>query len=209
MQKDIRRRLVEAGKKMAPLTVGSGGNLSAKDPDKGVIWISPTAIACHQMKVGDLVGIDETGQVVAGSGKPSSETPLHLALYRLRPEIEAVVHTHSIFATTLACLHMEIPAVHYLVGLAGRKVPLAPYALFGTPELAEAVSGAMADADAALMANHGLVAVGKDPETAFKLAAQVEFVARLYYQCLAVGRPQILSRDQMDRVRLSLKSYGS
>ncbi len=208
MKKDIRRSLVDYGKRIEPLTSGSGGNLSARDPDTGIIWISPTGIACHDMKAGDLVGIDENAKVVSGNGRPSSETPLHLELYRKRPEIGAVVHTHSVFATTLACLHVEIPAVHYLVGLAGEKVPLAPYALFGTPELGKAVAETMARADAALMANHGLVAVGTDLGAAFNLAEQIEFVARIYYQCLAAGKPALLSCDQMRQVRRRLANYG-
>ncbi len=208
MKKDIRHSLVDYGKRIAPLTTGSGGNLSARDPDTGIIWISPTGMACHQMKTADLVGIDESAKVVSGSGRPSSEAPLHLELYKNRPEVGAVVHTHSTYATTLACLHVEIPALHYLVALAGEKVPLAPYAPFGTPELGKVVAKAMINANAALMANHGLVTVGTDIEAAFNLAEQIEFLARIYYQCLAVGKPVLLSADQMRQVRRRLAVYG-
>lgn len=208
MHDDIRKALVVYGKKMAELTVGSGGNLSARCPGKKLIWISPTGIECHAMKTDDVLGIDTEGKVEVGSGKPSSEILLHLALYRSRPEIGAVVHTHSTYATTCACLHLEIPAIHYLIGLAGEKIPLAPYALFGTAELAEKVSGVMTESDAALLANHGLVTVGKNLAAAFNLAQQVEFVARLYCQCLAIGKPKLLDRSQIQQARQKFKTYG-
>jgi L-fuculose-phosphate aldolase len=119
-----------------------------------------------------------------------------------------VVHTHSPFATTLACLHWEIPAVHYLVGFAGRRVPLAPYATFGSPELGRGAAAAMGEADAVLLANHGLVAVADTLARAMAVAEQVEFVARVYYQARVAGDPVLLDGEEMARVRAKLVRYG-
>lgn len=141
--------------------------------------------------------------------KPSSEAEFHLALYRHRPEINAVVHTHSPYATTFACLAREIPPVHYLVAFAGKKVPVAPYATFGTKQLADNIVSTISDYYATLLANHGLVAVGNTMQNAFNTAEEIEFVARICYQTECIGRPDILTDTEMERVIEKFKSYGS
>ena len=120
-------RLLEAG-----LTTGTGGNLSVFSRRQGLLAISPSGVEYREMKAEHVPLVDCSGVAIDGECKPSSELGFHLALYRERPDIGAVVHTHSVYATTMACLHWEIPAVHYLVGFSGHKVPLAPYATFGT-----------------------------------------------------------------------------
>ncbi len=139
---------------------------------------------------------------------PSSELGFHLSVYRTRPDVQAVVHTHSPYATTMACLGWEIPAVHYLVGFAGKKVPLAPYATFGTPELAGNVAEHIGGYNALLLANHGLLAVGGNMDAAFAAAEEIEFVARIYYQTLSVGKPVILPEEEMETVLEKFKTYG-
>ncbi|MBF0468417.1 MAG: class II aldolase/adducin family protein [Desulfamplus sp.] len=141
--------------------------------------------------------------------KPSSEWGFHLALYRHRADINAVVHTHSPYATTFACLNREIPPVHYLVAFAGKKVPVAPYATFGTSALADNILATINDYNAILLANHGLVAVGITLPDAFNTAEETEFVARVCFQAESLGRPVLLPDDEMDRVIDKFKHYGS
>ena len=146
---------------------------------------------------------------MAGGRRPSSELGFHLALYRHRPEVGGIVHTHSPYATTLACLNWEIPPVHYLVGFAGPKVPVAPYATFGSEALAGHVRDTMGSGyNAVLLANHGLVAVGIDLARAFDTAEEVEFVARVFCQAKAIGDPVTLGKAEMARVMAKFETYG-
>lgn len=205
-----RQALVHHGQQLltSGLTTGTGGNLSLMDPRRAWVAITPSGIAYERMVPEDIVILDMAGEVVEGHRKPSSEAGLHIALYRKRTDVRAVVHTHSVYATTLACLHWEIPAVHYLVGFSGLKVPLAPYATFGSRELADNLAETIADFNAVLMANHGLVTVGDDLPQAFATAEEIEFVARLYYQARLAGAPKILPEDEMGRVLKKFETYG-
>lgn len=210
IKKNDKEDVVRYGLKMLAqgLTTGTGGNLSVYDRQAQQVAITPSGMDYDVIRAEDIVVCDIQGRVVEGCGKPSSELGFHLALYRHRKDVNAVVHTHSPFATTLACMHLEIPAVHYLVGFAGSKVPLAPYATFGTPALADAIVSTIADYNAVLLANHGLVAAGGNLGAAFTVAEEIEFVARVYYQALAAGEPKCLSTQQMTAALDRFKSYG-
>ncbi|MDJ0781005.1 MAG: class II aldolase/adducin family protein [Desulfosarcinaceae bacterium] len=201
--------IVAVGRKMAAagLTTGSGGNISALD-DGGRVTITPSGIAYADLTPEQLVVTDRRGERLADGLTPSSELGFHLALYDHRPDIRAVVHTHSVYATTFACLREEIPAVHYLVGYCGHKVRVAPYATFGTPALAAGIIATIGEDQAVLLANHGLVAVGPSLTRAFAVAEEIELVARLYYQTRAIGRPHILSEAEMNAVLEKFKGYG-
>ena len=206
-----RQAVVDGGNAMvrAGLTAGTGGNLSRICRRRGLIAISPSGLDYGAMRPEDVTLVDLDGRTVEGAYKPSSELGFHLALYQRRPAVGAVVHTHSVYATTLACLGWELPAVHYLVGFAGRKVPLAPYATFGTDELAASVATTLGSQfNAVLLANHGLVAVGGDMHAALNTAEEVEFVARIYYQAKCAGSPVLLSDGEMDVVIEKFKTYG-
>ncbi len=205
-----REAIVKFGRKMitSQLTTGAGGNLSIFDRASGRVSISPSGIEYFDLQPEDVVVTDLDGKVIEGQYTPSSELGFHLALYRQRPDVNAVLHTHSVYATTIACLGWEIPAVHYLVGFSGHKVPLAPYATFGTPELARNVATGIGDYNAVLLANHGLVAVGADLSRAFNTAEEIELVARIYYQTKSVGDPVILPGEEMDRVLDKFATYG-
>ncbi len=205
-----RQQIVDYGLKMIScgLTTGSGGNLSILDPESGLIAIGPSGVDYADVTVTDVVLVDRDGQQVEGELKPSSELSFHLALYRQRPEITAVVHTHSVYATTMACLNWEIPAVHYLVAFSGDKVPLAPYATFGSKELADNVANYIGDYNALLLANHGLVAIGTGMKHAFNVAEEIELVARIYYQAKSVGTPVLVADDEMTVVKEKFASYG-
>ncbi len=197
------RKLISAG-----LTTGTGGNLSLFNRPENLVAISPSGTEYGNTQPEDIVILDLAGNVVEGRLKPSSELDFHLALYKRRPDIHAVVHTHSTYATTIACLNREIPAVHYLVGFAGNKVPVAPYATFGTPALAANITETIGEYNAVLLANHGLVAVGPTMIKAFSIAEQVEFVARIYYQTRCIGDPAILPDKEMETVIRKFGSYG-
>lgn len=206
-----RQAIVDGGNAMvrAGLTAGTGGNLSLVCRRRGLIAISPSGVDYAAMRPQDVALVDLKGHTVGGVFKPSSELGFHLMLYRRRPAINAVVHTHSVYATTLACLGWELPAVHYLVGFAGRKVPVAPYATFGTDALAASVAATLgADYNAVLLANHGLVAVGHDLQAALNTAEEVEFAARVYYQARCAGQPVLLPDREMDVVIEKFKTYG-
>lgn len=205
-----RKLVVEFGRKLVTsgLTTGSGGNLSLINRRQGLVAIGPSGVDYFEITPGLVVLVDLEGNQVDGPGCPSSELGFHLALYQDRPEAMAVVHTHSPYATTLACLGWELPPAHYLVGFAGAKVPVAPYHTYGTPELARAVVETMRGYNAVLLANHGLAAVGATLPRAFAVAEEIEFAARVYYQAKAVGRPKILSPRQMEKVLAKFETYG-
>jgi L-fuculose-phosphate aldolase len=205
-----RQKIVDYGLKMirSGLTTGSGGNLSILSLDANLIAISPSGIDYHDVTIADVVVVDRAGNWVEGERKPSSELGFHLALYDVREDITAVVHTHSVYATTMACLHWEIPAVHYLVAFSGDKVPLAPYATFGSDALAENIVASIGDYNAVLLANHGLVAVGHDLAKAFNTAEEIELVARIYYQAKSLGEPVLVDDEEMKVVTEKFRSYG-
>lgn len=205
-----RQEIVDYGLKMvrSGLTTGSGGNLSILSPVENLIAISPSGIDYHDVTAADVVVVDRVGQVVAGERKPSSELGFHLALYVAREEITAIVHTHSVYATTIACMHWEIPAVHYLVAFSGDKVPLAPYATFGSDQLADNIIASIGAYNAVLLANHGLVTVGKDMKNCFNVAEEIELVARIYYQTKTIGQPVLVDAEEMQRVADKFGSYG-
>ncbi len=207
---DERNSIVEYGKKLitSRLTTGTGGNLSIYNRSEGLIAIKPSGVEYFKMKPEDVVIITSEGEIVEGSLKPSSEFRFHLDLFKHRIDVNAIVHTHQVYATTIACMNWELPAVHYMVGLSGDKVPLAKYATYGTQELSDHIIEAIGSYNACLMANHGIVAVGSNIDRAFNVAEEIEFVSQLYLQSKSMGDPVILSSDEMANVRKKFSSYG-
>lgn len=206
-----RELLAEYGRKMsaAGLSVGTSGNLSIYDPETGLMAITPSGVAYEDTTAADIVLTDLDAHVVEGSRKPSSEWALHTLFYKSHPDARAVVHTHSVYCTTLAALGLPLRAVHYAMAGAGvAEVPCAPYRLFGTVELAEAAVEACGESNAVLLANHGLVACGKDLPSAFALAYNLEFTAEIQWRTMAVGTPNILTDEEMAAVVERFKSYG-
>jgi L-fuculose-phosphate aldolase len=191
------------------LNRGSTGNLSVRADKGGGFWITPTGMAPEEITPKALVLLADDGRPLQGEWAPSTEWPFHRAIYAARPDIGAVVHMHSPHATALACLRRPLPAFHYMVALAGGDdVPCTPYHLFGTEALSAAVAAAFAKRNACLMANHGLVAGGAGITQAMKVALEVEALCGIYLQALAVGEPQLLSREQMAEVGERFKTYG-
>ena len=141
--------------------------------------------------------------------QPSSEWQFHQAILEKYPEINAVVHTHSVFASSLSVLGQGIPAFHYMIAVAGGdSVRCAPYAMFGTKELSDNILEAIRDRKACLLSNHGLVAVGKDLNEAFNIAEEVEHLSRLFIEAKKIGEPLLLSDKQMTEVLNRFNSYG-
>jgi L-fuculose-phosphate aldolase len=205
-----REMIVEFGRKLiaSQLTTGSGGNLSIFNRKENLVAIKPTGVDYLLMKPEDVVVLSPEGERVDGKLKPSSEMKFHLALYKHRSDVNAVVHTHQVYATTIACMNWELPAVHYLVGYSGNKVPLAKYATFGSQELCDNIVSAIGKYNACLMANHGIVAVGQNILGAFNTAEELELVSRLYYQTKCIGEPAILSDEEMIIIGEKFKTYG-
>jgi len=206
---DERNSIVEYGRKLisSRLTTGTGGNLSIYNRAEGLIAIKPSAVDYFNIQPEDVVVVTPTGEIVEGNLKPSIELPFHLDLLNHREDINAVLHTHQVYATTLACMEWELPAVHYLVGVSGKKVPIAKYASIGTQELSNNIIEAIGNYNACLMSHHGLVAVGKDMKSAFNVAEEIELVAQIYIQCKSMGEPPILSDEEMMIIAEKFKTY--
>ncbi len=195
------RLLIERG-----LTRGTGGNISVRQDE--LVAITPSGIAYESMTAEDIVVVDLAGRVVEGALRPSSECGMHLACYRTERAFGAVVHTHSAFATTLACMQRELPPIHYLIGYAGGTVPCIPYYPFGSDELAEAAAAGMAGRNAVLLGNHGLLAAGADLDYAFSVAEETEFVAELYYRTELLGGGRMLCDADMEEALRRFTVYG-
>jgi ribulose-5-phosphate 4-epimerase/fuculose-1-phosphate aldolase len=206
-----RRAVIDAALAMSRsgLSPGRSGNVSCRW--KAGMLITPTGMAYEDIRPRDIVFVNAKGNVPEKkSRKPSSEWRFHLAAYQARPDVKAVVHTHSLHATVLACAHKQIPAFHYMVAVGGgNDIPLVPYGTFGTDELAQFVATGLAQRNACLMANHGQIAIGANLCAALELAHEVEILAEQYVKVLMLGgEPHILPDDEMARVIERFKSYG-
>jgi L-fuculose-phosphate aldolase len=190
----------------AKINRGKWGNVSARI-GAGFL-ITPTGIPYDATTPDDIVAMTLDG-VAHGDRAPSSEWRFHRDLYRAREEFHAIVHVHAPFATSLACLRRGIPAFHYMVAtVGGPDIRCAPYATFGSPELASLAVAAMADRRACLLANHGMIAAGRDLAEALAMAIEVEGLAEMYWRALQIGEPAILSDAEMDVVRGKFLTYG-
>jgi L-fuculose-phosphate aldolase len=201
-------RIIEAARRMntSGMNQGRSGNVSARV--EGGFLVTPTGVPYAELNPADLVFMRRDGERV-GTYTPSSEWRLHRDIYERRPEAGAIVHTHSPFATSLACLRRGIPPFHYEIAFAGGSdVRCAQYATFGTQELSHNALAALEDRWACLLANHGVVAIGRDIDDAFSMAAKVEALARLYWQALQAGEPVLLDEAEMARVLEKFRTYG-
>jgi L-fuculose-phosphate aldolase len=198
----VSRRLSELG-----LNRGTSGNASVRDGDG--FLVTPSGMTVEEMTPRDMVWMSFDGKAQGGR-QPSSEWRFHRDILQARPEVGAVIHTHATFATTLACLHREIPPFHYMIAVAGGDtIRCAPYALFGSQALSDAALSALQDRKACLLANHGMIAVGRDLDQALSVAVEVETLCEQYWRALQAGEPQLLSDAQMAEVMEQFKGYGS
>lgn len=214
-----RLAILQAMQKLASMELnrGSAGNVSVRIqtdvalPNKSVDFsflVTPSGVPTDQLAQQMMVEVNAVGEH-QGELAPSSEWRFHRDIYAARPEIHAVVHTHAPFATTLACLHKDIPPFHYMIAVAGgTTIRCAPYAIFGSQELSNHAVQALEDRKACLLANHGMIAIGKDLNDAMRVATEVESLCEQYWRALQLGNPVLLNDAEMSAVLDKFKTYG-
>lgn len=204
----LRCEMVEVARELDArgLNRGTSGNVGARCGDG--LLVTPSGVPARELTAQALVLLSAAGEA-AGPGRPSSEWRFHRDILRARPELHAVVHVHSPFATALACLGLEIPPFHYMIAAAGGStIRCAPYALFGTQELSDHALAALQDRRACLLANHGMIAAGASLEQALALCIEVESLCEQYWRARQLGHPQLLSPRQMADVIDKFRTYG-
>jgi len=206
-EQQSREQLVATSQRMVELGLnrGTAGNASVRLGD-GML-ITPSALPVSEMMTDSMVRMDLEGKVLQG-GKPSSEWRFHRDIFVARPEIGAVLHMHSTFATTIACLGKDVPAVHYHIAIAGGdSIRCTPYTIFGEQNLSDLALEALHDRKACLLGNHGMIALGKDLADALSVAQEVEYLCEIYWRTLQAGTPQILTAQQMHAVKEKFVEY--
>jgi L-fuculose-phosphate aldolase len=194
-----RQRVADAARRLAArgLVVGTAGNVSERS--EGHVAITPTGGALEDLTAQDIVVVDLDGGHVDGELAPTSELGLHLGVYH-RYGAGAVVHSHAPMATALSCVLDELPVIHYQMLLLGGPVRVAPYATFGSPELAEVTLDALHERQAVLMANHGAIVYGHDLDAAVEHSLLLEWACTVYWRAASIARPKVLSEDQQQAV---------
>lgn len=206
--RDKRQSIIDACRRMNTLGInqGTSGNISIRHGDG--LLITPTSTPYETMRPEQIVHMGPDGSHDP-SQRPSSEWRFHRDILKARPDVEAVVHAHPIYCTALAIMGMEIPPVHYMVACAGGDtIRCAPYATFGTQELSDHAVRALEERLACLLAHHGMIAVGPSLAKAMWLAIEVETLARQYHAALQIGKPPILSKEEIEKVRVLMAGYG-
>ena len=190
------------------LTNGTAGNVSIFNREKGLVAISPTGVNYSELTPEMISIVDLEGKLIEGL-KPSSELEMHMILYRNREDVNAVIHTHPVYTTVLACLRQDLPAIDYMIAVTGAtKVRCADYASYGTKELAENAYKAMGSSLAVILANHGLTTAGKDIANALNITVQVEYISNLYIKAKNIGEPIVLPDNEMNSMLERFKTYG-
>lgn len=207
---DLRQNVIRTALSLTRqgLNHGTSGNVSVRCGEEGYL-ITPSGVPAESLLPQDIVYMDFDGEI-EGRLQPSTEWHFHAALLRERPDLNAVIHTHAPFCTTLAVLSRPIPAFHYMIAKAGgNDIRVAPYATFGTPELCAHALTAMQDRRACLLAQHGMIAAHGSLEAALALTIEVEDLARLYWQALQIAEPPVLDDAEMARVLEKFRTYGT
>ena len=209
MMHNQREQLLKTSQKLVDtgLNKGTSGNASIRVGDG--FLVTPSGMAVEEMSPDNMVYMQLDGSFEQ-SKKPSSEWRFHRDILASRIDINAVIHTHSMFATTLACLHKDIPPFHYMIAVAGGdNIKCAPYALFGSQQLSDNALTALKDRKACLLANHGMIALGNDLEDALAVAVEVENLCEQYWRILQLdANPPLLSETEMREVFQQFKGYG-
>ncbi|SDK42796.1 L-fuculose 1-phosphate aldolase [Methylophilus rhizosphaerae] len=188
------------------LNKGASGNASIRLEDG--FLVTPSGVPAEQLSASSMVYMQWEGIAEPGK-KPSSEWRFHRDILQARPEIHAVVHCHSMFATTIACMARDVPPFHYMMAVVGGdNIRCAPYALFGTQALSDAAVAALQDRKACLLAHHGMIALGQDLPQALAIAVEVENLCEQYWRLLQLGEPALLSSEQMQAVHAQFAGYG-
>ncbi|MCQ2560869.1 MAG: L-fuculose-phosphate aldolase [Clostridia bacterium] len=210
-----RKELVEIGLRAINegLTTGTGGNFSVCDRESGLMCITPSGVPYIKTKPENIIVMDiQTGKIVEGDGIPSSECDMHRIFYKYRTDINAVIHTHTTYASTYSCFRRPLPAIHYLTAFGGLEVNCAEYATYGTVALAKNAFEAMKGNNACLLANHGLLAGADTLDMAYGITEQLELCCKMYLTCMALSSeridPVILPREEMELMVERFKGYG-
>ena len=210
MLEPVRERVAEVSRRLAAegLVLGTAGNVSARLGDE--VAITPTGAVLAELEPEQVSVVNLEGTQLDGELAPTSELDLHLGVYR-RYDAGAVVHTHAPMATALSCVLDELPCVHYQLLLLGGPVPVAPYATFGSPELASSVLDALEGGNAALMSNHGAIVHSHDLDAALELSLLLEWACTIYWRAAAIGEPRVLDAEQREAVVAAAlaRNYGS
>ena len=209
---DLRQQLIAAARGMEParLNRGTSGNLSVRTVENGAagFLITPSGMPYATLNPEDIVFMHHDGRP-AGLREPSSEWRIHRDIYAARPEAQAILHAHSPFATSLACLRRDIPPFHYMIArFGGDTLRCADYATFGTQALSDAAVAALQDRSGCLLANHGMLVFGRDPAHALALAVELEELCEQYWRSSQLGAPVLLDSAEMARVQEKFASYG-
>lgn len=197
---DYKEYLVECGKKMlhSGLTVETWGNISVRNPENGLYYLTPSGMPYDIIRTEDIVVMNRDMEIVEGTCKPTIEYGMHIGIMNAREDVNAVIHTHPVDSQVFACLHEDIPPViDEAAQLLGGTVKCAKYALPGSDELAANVIEALGDGAACLMANHGAVCVGTDMDTAFRVCTVLEMTAKIYTAAHTIGKPEPIADDKV------------
>ena len=212
--KKERENLLSITKRLAQLGLNKGTSGNASVRCESGFLVTPSGMAVEDMTPSSMVHMRFDGsfelQADSNAKKPSSEWRFHRDILASRPEVNAVIHTHSMFATTLACLHKDIPPFHYMIAVAGGDtIRCAPYALFGSQALSDHALIALTDRKACLLANHGMIALGADLDDALAVTVEVENLCEQYWRILQLNpKPPLLNEAEMFEVFQQFKGYG-
>jgi L-ribulose-5-phosphate 4-epimerase len=209
---DLRGEVVRYARKMydSQLVQATQGNLSARDPESGLICVTPSGADYQTLTAEDIVVVDQHGAVIEGKWRPTVETPLHTCILRRRGDIHCVMHTHSPYATAFGVVYQPIPVVLADSALClGGEVPIAPYKRSGTAEFAEHIAQILGDGNAVIWGNHGAMVVGANLAATFSAAHALEDNAKIYTLARQLGTPVFLSPEETEALHdFWVKSYG-
>ena len=205
----LREQLLKTSQQLAALGLNKGTSGNASVRCEGGFLVTPSGMKIEEMSSPSIVKMSWDGGFEANK-KPSSEWRFHRDIMQNKSEINAIIHTHSMFATTLACLHKDIPPFHYMIAIAGGDtIRCADYALFGSQALSANALAALLERKACLLANHGMIALGRDLDDALAVTLEVENLCEQYWRTLQIGEPHLLTEAEMHAVFQQFKGYGN
>ncbi len=205
----LREQLLKTSQQLVVLGLNKGTSGNASVRCEGGFLVTPSGMKIEDMSSTSMVKMSWDGSFDANK-KPSSEWRFHRDIMQNKPEINAIIHTHSMFATTLACLHKDIPPFHYMIAIAGGDtIRCADYALFGSQALSDHALAALIERKACLLANHGMIVLGRDLDDALAVTLEVENLCEQYWRTLQVGAPHLLTEAEMHAVFQQFKGYGN
>lgn len=212
MSINLREEIIKYGKIIytGKHVEGTGGNISARMPqDKNLFMITPSGMPYNELKPEDIVICNLEGEIIEGNRKPSIEKNMHAEIYKVREDVDAIIHTHSLYSTALAIARTPLPAIEAGLAMIGDTIDVAEYANPGTKELAQNVAKTLGKKGAVLVANHGLVAVSNNLKVAFNIVGQVEHSGRLYFLASTAGKVFIIPKKECEEIRqFVIKKYG-